>query len=193
VPVEVDAGEDVTGISYRDRELRRPVTGRLLDPSGKPAPFVSVNAEPASGASSPTAFAQTGEDGTFVMPTLPGSYRIVFGDGVDRSDYQYQWYPRSATAGGGATVTVLASDDEVSLGTVTATPYPTVSGVSPTGPVIRSRSPSPWGTRTDSWRATISTATRTAPTGSRARATVPTCWRSTTASRAMRSSTGTWT
>ena len=43
VPITVTAGQTSTA-SYRGREYRRPVTGRLLDPDGGPAAYVAVRA-----------------------------------------------------------------------------------------------------------------------------------------------------
>ena len=119
VALTVSAGQTTTA-SYRGREQLRPVTGRLLDPSGAPAAYVPVRAATTDAFPDEVASTETDEHGRFVMPTPPGTYRITMGDDLEESAYQYVELP--------APVTVVASSDAVPLGTLTASPYPTVSG-----------------------------------------------------------------
>ncbi|MFU8854511.1 carboxypeptidase-like regulatory domain-containing protein [Micromonospora sp. SL1-18] len=93
------------------------ITGRLVDRTGAPVPFVLVSAEATDYSS--YGYGSTGPDGTFDFQVVPGSYRVRFDVGTF-SQYAYGTLDSDAaavfavTAGG----TVTVNDTLVPTGTV---------------------------------------------------------------------------
>ncbi|MGC5017099.1 MSCRAMM family protein [Micromonospora sp. DT47] len=93
------------------------ITGRLVDRTGAPVPFVSVSAEAVDYSSS--GYGSTDPDGNFTIQVVPGSYRVRFDVGAF-GQFAYGTLDRDAatvfavTAGG----TVTVNDTLVPTGTV---------------------------------------------------------------------------
>lgn len=103
---------DGAGISFHLAEDTR-ITGRVLDPAGKPMPNVCVHAERANGGA--PNFQQhdcTNSDGEFVIEELPsGAYLLVAnrsGNITADEPFGTVWYPGVAIKAAADTVTVQA-------------------------------------------------------------------------------------
>lgn len=106
---------DRSGVSVRfSLEIDTRISGRVLDPQGKPMPDVRLELEPVNGEPEEGLSAYSKKDGSYILADMPsGTYRIVANrSGEITADYPFPaiYYPGVADRLKATTVTIVSGD-----------------------------------------------------------------------------------
>ena len=135
-PVDLSSGQTIVDVDAEVQPRDSTVTGRLVDPEGRPVAGVYVNTQEypyddVFYVSRPN----TDRDGRFSIQ-LGGArqYKMGFGTNAERR-FRPLWYGGGTTYATGGVLTVNEGQQYLDLGDIRVSPYPTISGrvTGPTG------------------------------------------------------------